>query len=125
MDRPVRTSSENRNGFFRGRKRQSVFVATGLLWALSFAVIWYGIGQRETAIVLHYNVYFGIDALGSWWQAFFIPLSGLLIWLVHILLAWRFFQTGEYALSRIALLSLFFLESMVLVVSSTIILVNY
>lgn len=102
-----------------------VFVATGLLWLLSFAVIWYGIGQRETAIVLHYNVYFGIDALGSWWQAFFIPLSGLLIWLVHILLAWRFFQTGEYALSRIALLSLFFLESMILIVSITVSLVNY
>jgi hypothetical protein len=80
---------------------------------------------RETLIVLHYNVYFGIDALGLWWQAFFIPLAGVGIWLVQILLAFRFFQVGEYALSRIALLSLFFLESMVLIVSTTISLVNY
>lgn len=125
MDRSVRTSDEVPQGFFRGKKHRLIFITTALLWLSSFVIIGYGIGKRETAIVLHYNVYFGIDALGSWWQAFFIPLSGVLMWLVHILLAWRFFQMSEYALSRVALFSLFFLESMVLIVSTTISLVNY
>lgn len=125
MDRPMHVSESDRIGFFRSRKHRLVFFATALVWIFSFAIIWYGIGRRETAIVLHYNAYFGIDALGLWWQAFFIPLAGAGVWLVHILLSWRLFRKGELSLSRIALLSLFFLESMVLVASLTISLANY
>lgn len=125
MDRSTLSLEERQTSFFRRKEHWLVFVVTALLWILSLAVIWYAIGKRETVIVLHYNVYFGIDALGLWWQAFFIPLSGIGIWLVHILLSWRCFRGGEYALSRIALLSLFFLESMVLIVSLTVSLVNY
>lgn len=125
MDRPVHVSGANCSGFFREKKHRLVFIATALLWVLSFAVIWKSVGMRETLIVLHYNVYFGIDALGLWWQAFFIPFAGMGIWVVQILLSFRFFQAGEYALSRIALLVLFFLESMVLIASMTVWLANY
>jgi hypothetical protein len=34
-------------------------------------------------IYLHYNIYFGIDLIGSWYRIYLIPLSGLLIILVN------------------------------------------
>lgn len=111
--------------FFQEKTHWWLAGISAIFWLLSFGVISYGIGKREAAIVLHYNVYFGIDVLGEWWQAYFIPLAGLGMWMVHILLSWRFFQTGGYALSRVSLFSLFFLESMVLIASVAIGLVNY
>ena len=32
-------------------------------------------------IILHYNVYFGVDLKGSYWQVFSIPLVGLFLFL--------------------------------------------
>ena len=111
--------------FFRDTSRLLLIGISFIFLILSFGVIWYSIGSREAVIVLHYNVYFGIDVLGEWWQAYFIPLSGIGIWAVHILLAFRFFQVGKKFLSQIALSSLLLLEGMVLVASVAIGLVNY
>lgn len=98
---------------------------SGLLALLSFAVLWQSIGSRDAVIVLHYNVYFGIDILGEWWQAYFISFTGAGIWAVHVFLAFRFFCLGKLALCRMALFSLLFLEGMVLIASIAIGLINY
>lgn len=111
--------------FFRNTSHWLSMSVSGLFALFSFGIIWYSIGNREATIVLHYNVYFGIDVLGEWWQAYFIPLSGVGIWAVHIFLAFTFFQSGKHTLSQIALSSLLFLEGMVLVASVAIGLVNY
>lgn len=111
--------------FFQNTSHRLLIGISGFFLILSFGVIWYSIGNREATIVLHYNVYFGIDILGGWWQAYFIPSSGAGIWIVHIFLAFSFFQSGKRILSQVALSSLLFLEGMVLVASLAIGLVNY
>lgn len=125
MERDVSISEKLPRKFFQERVQRWLIGATAVFWLLSFVSIWYGIGRRDAAIVLHYNVYFGIDILGSWWQAYYIPCVGLGMWVAHIILSLRFFLVKEYHLSRVSLYSLFFLETMILVASVAIALVNY
>ena len=111
--------------FFQDREHWFLMGISGLLPLLSFGVLWYSIGNREATIVLHYNVYFGIDILGEWWQAYLIPFVGVGIWCLHVLLAVRFFSVGNRALCKITLATLFFLEGMIFVASIAVSLVNY
>lgn len=45
------------------------------------------IDTQVPAVVLHYNIYFGIDQLGSWRQAFNLPLISTVILLIDWLVA--------------------------------------
>jgi hypothetical protein len=111
--------------FFRNTMHRLLLTVSGLFLVFSFGIIWYDIGSRDALIVLHYNVYFGIDALGEWWQAYGIPLIGLGIWMVHVILALRFFRAGKLALCEVMLASLFFLEGMVCMASLALSIINY
>lgn len=51
-----------------------------------FAFFLVKIGFR-TNIPLHYNVYFGIDLIGNWYQLLIIPLFGFLIICLNNILA--------------------------------------
>lgn len=53
------------------------------LW---FFLIW-KVSKTAEPIPLHYNIYLGIDWLGAWYQIFYLPLAGLLLFIVNITLA--------------------------------------
>ena len=38
---------------------------------------------RSDLTVLHYNIYFGVDWYGAWWNIFFMPIIGAVILLVN------------------------------------------
>lgn len=42
-------------------------------------------------IPLHYNIYFGIDLLGPWYQIFLLPTIGLVIFIINFFLGTIFF----------------------------------
>lgn len=54
-----------------------------ILNALLWAVLIYQIKPQEMPLMLHYNIYFGIDLIGQWYQVFYIPASGLIIFLIN------------------------------------------
>lgn len=67
------------------------FLITGLVlnllnWMLAWLIIARLTAGQELAI-LHYNVLFGIDFIGSPWQIWLLPLYGLLLYLGNNLLA--------------------------------------
>lgn len=41
------------------------------------------LASDEPFIALHYNIYLGVDRLGSVWQIFYIPLLGLFFLLLN------------------------------------------
>jgi len=43
-------------------------------------------------IFLHYNIYFGIDLLGPWYQIFFLPMFGLGFFVVNLLASLIFYR---------------------------------
>lgn len=35
-------------------------------------------------IILHYNIYFGVDLIGEWYRIFFLPASATILLLINI-----------------------------------------
>lgn len=66
-----------------------------LFWALSVALPSWRVVPGiigKTAVPLHYNIHFGIDTVGPWWQIYVVPALGLLFLLMNLIaarMAWR------------------------------------
>lgn len=63
-----------------------------LLW------IWllWKINPGPDPVFLHYNILFGVDFIGEWWQVLFLPLAGLLIFLINGIIAWMLFSKDKF-----------------------------
>jgi len=48
--------------------------------------LYWKIQPQVDPIVLNYNIYFGISLIGAWWQVFLFPLTGLVVWLINLIL---------------------------------------
>jgi len=49
--------------------------------------VFWKIHPQEEPIYLHYNIYFGINLIGPYFEIYYLPLSGLVIFLVNFLLS--------------------------------------
>ena len=54
-----------------------------LLWIF---ILWQ-IKPGADPVYLHYNIYFGIDLIGSYFRLYFMPLSGLIIFLLNAVIS--------------------------------------
>lgn len=52
------------------------------IWLLLYIFI----KQSNETTLLHYNIYFGVDLIGNWYNVYLIPLSGIVIILVNYIL---------------------------------------
>ena len=62
----------------------------GGMWAVLYKMV----APTELPVILHYNIYFGIDAVGNWKSVFFMPTLAVLLLVVNIVLS-RFFYYKE------------------------------
>ena len=62
----------------------AVLLQTGL-WLLIIIKI-LPIANEADFFSLHYNIYFGIDLIGSWYRIFTVPIVGLVFLIINILL---------------------------------------
>lgn len=92
---------------------------------VSLGILGYYIRPSETPLVLHYNVYFGVDVLGIWWQAYMLPLLGGALVLGHLSLAQRFYQQSERIASYLMLFSANMLIFGILLATISIAFINY
>lgn len=109
---------------------QNTIIRTLLILAIlpvlgSVGVLAYFIRPTEGVMVLHYNVYFGVDLLGIWWQTFLLPLLGLLFFLGHSFLAKHFYQRTERIASYLLLLGSGMLSFGILIASISVAFINY
>jgi len=64
-----------------------LFVVLGLqifMW-------WYLLANFNASmeqIFLHYNIIFGVDLVGNWWQIFYIPAGGIFAFLINYFFSW-------------------------------------
>ena len=61
----------------------------------SWGAFVYYFKPQEEFLPLHYSVYFGIDYLGPWYEAYFLPLSFTIFLLLNLFLAVLFFRYGK------------------------------
>lgn len=58
----------------------------------------------DALTVLHYNVYFGVDLLGAWWQLSILPGVALLFVFMNLMLSYRFYAIQHERIAAYLLL---------------------
>lgn len=124
----VKTNSSE--GLFSEEFFQSAVVqwsSIGSLFAnlISWSALAYFIRPVDFPIILHYNVFFGVDMIGAWWQAYSIPLLGAVVLCINGTLGLLFFQQKERVVAHLLLLASFVVQMAVLVATAAIIVINY
>ncbi|HCC13202.1 MAG TPA: hypothetical protein DEP63_00440 [Candidatus Magasanikbacteria bacterium] len=104
------------------KKRQNIILLGSSLVLNIASWIWLLLNIRPSVdqVFLHYNILFGVDLVGSWYNVLSLPIAGFLIILLNALLGWFLFKQDEFAaylLNAIAVLvNMFLLVSSALLV---------
>ncbi|MFH1564683.1 MAG: hypothetical protein ABIC82_02415 [bacterium] len=72
-------------------------------WGLIYYRFTRFLAGQEESIILHYNIYFGIDKIGDWTNIYYLPLIGLAILFINLLGGYLLYQKDK-------LISYFFLS---------------
>ena len=76
-------------------------------------------------IILHYNVYFGVDLVGGYRQVYVLPLIGFVLFLINSTLSLYFYGQKERIASYILLMAVLMIQLSLIVASVSVILINY
>ena len=111
--------------FFKNAIIQWVMIVSLLLNGACWGVLVFFIRSVDFPIILHYNVYFGVDIIGDWWQAYFLPLIALSVMAVNVLLAHFFYKNEERVISYLLLLASLIVQISAAIAIGAIIRINY
>lgn len=79
----------------------------------------------DFSVILHYNVYFGVDVIGDWRKIFFFPALGIFLLILNLLLAFYFYKQDEKISAYLLMLVSLFVQLSLTISTATIILINY
>lgn len=111
--------------FFHSALVHWVLIGALFVNGANWGVIAYFIRPVDFPIILHYNVYFGVDVIGAWWQIYFLPLIGLLILIVNTALGYLFYQQKERTVTHLLLLATFIVQICISIAVASLLLINY
>lgn len=116
--------------FFKGEFFQNKIVLWLVVLSLflnlaDWAMLAIFIKPIDSPIILHYNVYFGVDMAGSWKMVFILPSIGLTLFLVNFFLAKYFYSKLERIACHILLIAGFMIQLSLIIASLSVILINY
>lgn len=114
-----------RQEFFLNSIVHWVLIVSFLLNIASFVLVAYFIRPVDFPIILHYNVHFGVDVIGIWWQAYFLPCIGLFINLTNIFLARFFYKYKERIISYMLLLAMLMVQIGIIIAVASLARINY
>jgi len=86
--------------------------------------IWRVIEPTDRPIILHYNVYFGVDAIGDWRNVFLMPALAAAILLANAVLS-RFFYYKERLASYLFAAMALVVQLLMAVGLGSVILINF
>ncbi|PIP27362.1 MAG: hypothetical protein COX30_02270 [Candidatus Moranbacteria bacterium CG23_combo_of_CG06-09_8_20_14_all_39_10] len=79
----------------------------------------------DFSIILHYNVYFGVDQIGSYRQVYLLPMIGLILFIINLVLSMFFYGQKKRIASYILLMATLMIQFSLIVASMSQILINY
>ena len=100
----------------------SIMLVALIVNVLNWALLVYKLEPSDLPIFLHYNIYLGIDRIGTWYFLYLMPLSGTVIFLTNLFIAMFLFYRERVMSIMTVLLTLG--AEMTLVVSSVLILLK-
>lgn len=81
---------------FRSSKLSVFLASTAVLANLAtWLVLYLRLTPAEFPIPLHYTIYFGIDYVDNWSQAYYLPLTGLIIIIINVIISIFIFPYGR------------------------------
>ncbi|MFZ2153850.1 MAG: hypothetical protein WAV16_01350 [Candidatus Moraniibacteriota bacterium] len=111
--------------FFKNNLLITIFGISFLINILNFVFLFYFVRELNNLIILHYNVYLGVDLMGKSTQLFLVPAIGAFFAVINLILAIYFFSKKERMLSHILSLTTLIIQLGISVASGALILVNY
>ncbi len=87
------------NSIVRSLFLMQLVLVSGLTGFLSFFL-----RPSDALTVLHYNVYFGVDLLGAWWQTLILPGIACMFVLMNSFMAYRFYMIQRERIAAYLLL---------------------
>ncbi|NTV40970.1 MAG: hypothetical protein HGA61_01725 [Candidatus Moranbacteria bacterium] len=111
--------------YFHSGLVQWIFIGSFVVNVGNWVLISFFIRPVDFPIILHYNVYFGVDVIGDWWQVYLMPLVGLLILLVNSLLGYLFYQQKERIVGHLLMLATFIVQVGISIAVASLLLINY
>lgn len=111
--------------FFRSSLVHWVLIASLIINIANWGAIAYFIRPVDFPIILHYNVYFGVDIIGDWWQIYYLPLIGLIILLANAILGYVFYQKKERLAAHLLMLATFIVQISIAVAVISLLIINY
>jgi hypothetical protein len=126
----VKTSSSRHAGFFAQEFFQSslvhwVLIGTIFIGVADWAALLFFVRPIDLPMVLHYNVYLGVDVIGDWWQMYFLPIIADIFFVVNTILAYIFYQKKERLAAYIFLLASFFVQAGIGIAIAGLVMINY
>lgn len=79
----------------------------------------------DLPIILHYNVYFGVDMMGDYREAFILSLIGLILLLINLFLSLFLYKKKERIASYLLLMAALMIQLALIVSSVSVIIINY
>lgn len=111
--------------FFRSGLVHWILIGSFFVNLLNWAMLAYFIRPVDFLIILHYNVYFGVDILGNWQEVFFLPGTGTFFWVVNFILSYFFYLKKERVATYLFLLGSFVVQIGVMIAEISIIKINF
>ena len=111
--------------FFKNGLVHWVLIGSFFANVVNWGMLTYFIRPVDFPIILHYNVYFGVDILGSWWESYFLPLVGVLFLAINSILGYFFYQRKERIATYLFLLGAFIVQVGVLIAEASIVKINF
>lgn len=76
-------------------------------------------------VILHYNVYFGVDSMGAARSAYILPFIGTIVLFVNVVLSFFFYTQKERVASYVMLLTALMVQLSLLISAISVIIINY
>lgn len=110
------------------------FKSTIIVWLISLSllaniinwvIIKIFIRPIDLPIILHYNVYFGVDIMGDYKEAFLLPLIGIILFCINMFLSLYLYERKERIASYLLMMAALMLQLALIVASTSVIIINY
>lgn len=105
----------------------TVFFALVLALVANIAMwltVRFAVETTDQPVILHYNVYFGIDAIGDWKSIYFMPGLALVFLLANVVLS-RFFYYKERLAACLFALTALVVQLLMAVGLASVIMINF
>jgi len=114
-----------KGAFFRDKVNLRLIIGTLLVNVINWLILFVFLKPATENIILHYNVYFGVDMTGKRNLAFLMPGIGLIIIIINFFLSKYFYRNDEIVAGYILLIAAFMAQISLIIASFSVIIINY